>query len=272
MQRHDSNYTSIGNTKDVGPEVLQGLLNFIDSNTQESEEMPQVDIPFDVKEDIASTPPLVPEVKDEVTPLRQLNSVSFGIREQCKLITDLTYEMEDAAYGNEVLSKITALYKDMYHVCRKESPIMPLRTDHLKFSVLSGRRRNRGVYCRRRIVPLFPSKTPRSRQSKQSRFGRKSTSQVSETKIDVMLNPEAEESEDSPTPMDLSDDEDNIAPFIDLASYRTQDQVTQKVLTTPGLSLRQQIYFKVYFSYYFLYMYINKQSVHRISLSQGEKR
>ena len=87
-----------------------------------------------------------------------------------------------------------------------------------------------------------------------------------------MLNPEAEESDDSPTPMDVSDDEDNIAPFIDLASYRTQDQVTQKVLTTPGLSLRQQIYFKVYFSYYFLYMYINKQSVHHISLSQGEKR
>ena len=73
-----------------------------------------------------------------------------------------------------------------------------------------------------------------------------------------MLNPEAEESDDSPTPMDVSDDEENIAPFIDLASYRTQDQVKQKVLTTPGLLLRQQIYIKVYFSYYFLYMYINK--------------
>ena len=67
-----------------------------------------------------------------------------------------------------------------------------------------------------------------------------------------MLNPEAiGDSDDdgndseSPTPMEISDTEDNIAPFIDLASYKGQDEIKQKVLTTPGLLLREQIHLKV---------------------------
>ena len=240
LRRHDSKYSTIGDTKDIEPEVLQGVLNFIDTNTQSPE---QVEIPSDLKEEIARTPTDVPAVMDELTPLRHLNRVTFGIREQCKLITDLTYEMEDHAYGDGVLIKLTDLYRGMYEFCRKESPILPIRKDNLKFKVLSGRQRKKGVFCRRRIIPLFPTKTTKSRQAKQSRFGRKKTSQVSETTIDEIMNPEADNSDSDPSPMDVSDD--NIAPFIDLASYRTQDEIKQKVFTTPGLLLREHITVKV---------------------------
>ena len=252
LRRHDKNYSNIGNTKDVDPDVLHGVLNFIETNTQVPDE---IEVPPEVKESMDITSTDLPEIKDELTPLRQLNSVTFGIREQCKLITDLTYDLDDHLYGDEVLQKLTSVFKEMYTVCRKDSPVVPLRKDQLKFTVLGGqnrRRRRKGYFCRRRIVPLFPSKTQKSRQAKQSRFGRKTSSAVTDTTIHMMLNPEAiGDSDDdgndseSPTPMEISDTEDNIAPFIDLASYKGQDEIKQKVLTTPGLLLREQIHLKV---------------------------
>ena len=257
MRRHDSTYNPIGNTSDVDAEVLQGLLNFIDSNTQVPEE---IVVSKEVKDELQMSTPDVPEIKDDLTPLRQLSSVTFGIREQCKLITDLTYQMDSPGYGNEILQKITDLYKQMYSVCRKDSPVLPLRKDHLKFKVLSGVNRKKGLFRRRRIVPLFPTKTNRSRQAKQSRFGRKSTSRVSDTTIDLMLNPEAIDDDDdnnndtaakTQSPMEWSDTEDNIAPFVDLAAYKSQDVIKQKVFTTPGLLFREHIHAQVeHFIYY----------------------
>ena len=37
------------------------------------------------------------------------------------------------------------------------------------------------------------------------------------------------------TPMEVSENEDDVVPFMDLASYKGQDQMREKVLTTPGL-------------------------------------
>ena len=246
LRRHDSTY----NPSDVEAEVLQGLLNFIDSNTQVPEE---IVVSKEVKDDLQMSTPDVPEIKDDLTPLRQLSSVTFGIREQCKLITDLTYQMDSPEYGHEILQKITDLYKQMYSMCRKDSPVLPLRKDHLKFKVLSSVNRKKGLFNCRRIVPLFPTKTNRSHQAKQSRFRRKSTSRVSDTTIDLMLNPEAidDDGDNNDTaaktqsPMEWSDTEDNIAPFVDLAAYKSQDVIKQKVFTTPGLLFREQIHAQV---------------------------
>ena len=40
---------------------------------------------------------------------------------------------------------------------------------------------------------------------------------------------------DNETPMEVSENEDDVVPFMDLASYKGQDQMWEKVLTTPGL-------------------------------------
>ena len=99
------------------------------------------------------------DVKDEFGTLRALNKVLFGIWEQCKLITDLSYQMDDVACGETVLSHLTDLFMQMYDTCRKDSLVVPLRKDHLKFTVLGGQRKKKGFYRGRRIVPLFLIKT-----------------------------------------------------------------------------------------------------------------
>ena len=78
LRRHDSTYTTIGDIKDVDPELLQGVLNFIEMNTQ----IPQkIDIPEDMKQDLGMSPTdiLGTDVKDEIRTLRALNKVSFRI-------------------------------------------------------------------------------------------------------------------------------------------------------------------------------------------------
>ena len=78
MHRHDSTYTTIGDIKDVDPELLQGVLNFIEMNTQ----IPQkIDVPEDMKQDLGMCPTDIPgtDVKDEIGTLRALNKVSFRI-------------------------------------------------------------------------------------------------------------------------------------------------------------------------------------------------
>ena len=234
LRHHDSTYCTIGDVKDVDPDVLQGVLNFIDTNTQVAE---QIDMPEDVKQDFGalSTGTMGAEVIDEMGSLRALNKVSFGIREQCKLITDLSYQMDDVGCGEIILEHLTDLYKHMYDKCHKDALVVPLRKDHLKFTVLGGRKRKRGLFRGRRIVPLYPTKTAKARQAKQSHFSRKANSRVTETTIAQMLSPKGSDDNDNETPMQVSDEEGDVVPFVDLVLYRGQDEIQEKVLTTPGV-------------------------------------
>ena len=61
-------------------------------------------------------------------------------------------------------------------------------------------------------------------------FGRKSNSLVTKTTIKEMLGAKRQE-----TPMEVSDGDKDVVPFEDLASYRCQDELREKVLTTEGL-------------------------------------
>ena len=62
---HNSTYTTIGDVKDVDPKLLQGVLNFIATNTQIPE---KIDVPEDVKQDLRMTSTDIPDtdVKDEI--------------------------------------------------------------------------------------------------------------------------------------------------------------------------------------------------------------
>ena len=85
--------------------------------------------------------------------------------------------MDDFGCGETVLGHLTDLYKHMYDTCRKDGLVMPLWKDHLKFTVLGGqKRKKKGLFHGRRIVPLYPTKTAKERQARHSHFGRKSNS------------------------------------------------------------------------------------------------
>ena len=232
---HDSTYTTIGNVKDVDPKLLQGVLNFIEMNTQIPE---KIEVLEDVKQDLGMSTTDIPgtDIKDEIGTLRALNKVSFGIQEQCKLIADLSYQMDDVGCGETVLGHLTDLYKHMYDVCRKDGLLVPLRKDHLKFIVLCGqKRKKKGLLNGRRIVPLYPTKTAKARQARHSHFGRKSNFRVTETTIKEMLGAKGSDDDNNETLMEVSDGDKDVVPFVDLASYRCLDEQREKVLTTPGL-------------------------------------
>ena len=78
MHHHNSTYTTIGDIKDVDPELLQGVLNSIEMNTQIPE---KIEVPEDVKQDLGMSSTDIPgtDVKDEIGTLRALNKVCFRI-------------------------------------------------------------------------------------------------------------------------------------------------------------------------------------------------
>ena len=124
--------------------------------------------------------------------------------------------MDDVTCGESILGQLTELYRSMYNTCRKDSVILPLCKDHLKFRVLCGQRRKKGVFHGRRIAPLYPNRTVKSCQAKLSHFGRKSKSQVTEMTITHMLAGKDGNDNDNETPMEVSENEDDIVPFVEI--------------------------------------------------------
>ena len=181
--------------------------------------------------------------------------------------------MDDVGCGETVLGHLTDLYKHMYDACRKDGLVVPLRKDHLKFTVLGGQKRKvKGLFHRRRIVPLYPKKTAKARQARHSCFGRKSNALVTETTIKEMLSAKGSDDNDNETVIEVSDGDKDVVPFVDLASYRCQDELREKVLTTPGLLQCQHTNCQVkYFHILWPYLiYLSHYSF--LSYSQEETR
>ena len=104
--------------------------------------------------------------------VRELNRVGHGIHEQCKLITDLTYELESLDCGQYVLEELMGLYQYLYKNGQEHHGLPHLRKEHLCHRLLFKSKHKRGFFHRRRIVPLYPTKSGKVRQAKASRFGR----------------------------------------------------------------------------------------------------
>ena len=76
------------------------------------------EVTAEIKQDLVAVDMVMEtETKEEDNVLqmvRQLNRVGSGIREQCKLITDLTYELESLDCGQYVQEELTSMYKYFY--------------------------------------------------------------------------------------------------------------------------------------------------------------
>ena len=87
---------------------MKDVLNFVDATTDEGTEMAEVAL--EMKEGLAVEVGMETEVKQGdpvVQMVRELNRVGRGIHEQCKLITDLMYELESLDCGQYVLEELT---------------------------------------------------------------------------------------------------------------------------------------------------------------------
>ena len=94
---------------------MKDVLNFVDATMDKGTEVAEV--APEMKEGLAVEVGTETEVKQGdpvVQMVRELNQVGRGICEQCKLITDLTYELESLDCGQYVLEELTGLYQYLY--------------------------------------------------------------------------------------------------------------------------------------------------------------
>ena len=80
--------------------------------------------------------------------VRELNRVGHGIREQCKLITDLTFELESLDCGQYVLEELTGLYQYLYKNGQEHRGHPHLHKEHLRHRPLFKSKHKRGFFCR----------------------------------------------------------------------------------------------------------------------------
>ena len=241
LRHHDSTFTGVGDTKDVDPEVLHSVLKFIEMNTEDC--IDSVHIDTDMKDSFGvetSTDGNKYDVPDTVGTLLHLKQIGDGIREQCKMIADVMYNMEDAETGNIILSQLCDVYNYFYKNCQNHKGILGVCKDNLKFRTLTGKRKNKGFFRWRRIIPLFPLKY---RKQKASKFGRKSTysgnttlDDVHTTTSDDWLGTTSDEMSSIPTSTvhitssdnDMDTELSDFSPFVNLEAYKGQDDLESR--------------------------------------------
>ena len=117
----------------IDANTVKDVLNFVDATTDEGTEV--VEVTAEMKEGLAvgvGTETKAKQGDPVVQMVRELNQVGRGIREQCKLIMDLTYELESLDCGQYVLEELTGLYQYLYKNRQEHHGLPHLRKEHLR--------------------------------------------------------------------------------------------------------------------------------------------
>ena len=123
-----------------------------------------------------------------------------------------------------MLEEVMGLYQYLYQNGQEHRGLPHLHKEHLCHRPLFKSKHKRGFFRRRRIVPLYLTKSQKVRQAQASRFGRQSGQEAEEV--------------DSDENMEIVEEVEKLAeesPFIDLEAYKGQDDRQAKSLGTPGL-------------------------------------
>ena len=78
--------------------------------------------------------------------VRELNRVGHGIRKQCKLITDLMYELESMDCRQYVLEELMGLYQYLYKNGQEHRGLPHLHKEHLRHRPLFKSKHKRGFF------------------------------------------------------------------------------------------------------------------------------
>ena len=128
--------------------MVKEILTFVDTMMSEGTDV--VEVTAEIKQDLVAVDIVAEtETKQEdnfLQMVRQLNHVGSGIREQCKLITDLTYELELLDCGQYVLEELTGLYMYFYKNGQEHGGLPQLCRDHLQFQPLFKKRASQGYF------------------------------------------------------------------------------------------------------------------------------
>ena len=135
MERRDPTYRASVDSdgQQIDADTVKDVLNFVDATMDKGTEVAEV--AAEMKEGLAVEVGMETEAKQGdpvVQMVRELNRVGHGIREQCKLIMDLTYELESLDCGQYVLEELTGLYQYLYKNGQEHRGLLHLRKEHLR--------------------------------------------------------------------------------------------------------------------------------------------
>ena len=149
MERRDPMYRASVDSdgQQIDADTVKDVLNFVDATTDEGTEVAEV--AAEMKEGLAVGVGTETEAKQGdpvVQMVRELNRVGHGIHEQCKLITDLTYELESLDYGQYVLEELTGLYQYLNKKGQEHRGVQHLRKEHLCHRPLFNSKHKQGFF------------------------------------------------------------------------------------------------------------------------------
>ena len=151
MERRDPTYRASvdSDSQQFDADTMKDVLNFVDTTTDEGTEVAEV--AAEMKEGLAvgvSTETEAKQGDPVVQMVRELNRVGRGIREQCKLIPDLTYELESLDCSQYVLEELTGLYQYLYKNGQEQRGVLHLCKEHLRHRPLFKSKHKRGFFRR----------------------------------------------------------------------------------------------------------------------------
>ena len=88
-----------------------------------------------------------------------IDTLCFKIREQCTLISTVSYNATDVQGTKETLETLSAVYRYFHLQCENDSGLVQLKTGDLVFRTNRNRKPKRaGMFGKRRITPLYNTK------------------------------------------------------------------------------------------------------------------
>ena len=131
----------------IDANTVKDVLNFVDATMDEGTEVAEV--APEMKEGLAVEIGTEMEAKQGdpvVQMVRELNRVGRGIHGQCKLITDLMYELKSLDYGQYVLEELTGLYQYLYKNGQEHRGLPHLHKEHLCHGPLFKSKHKQGFF------------------------------------------------------------------------------------------------------------------------------
>ena len=134
-------------SQQIDVDTVKDVLNFVDATTDEGTEVAEV--APEMKGGLAVEVGMEMEVKEGdpvVQMVRELNRVGRGICKQCKLITDLRYELESLDCRQYVLEELMGLYQYLYKNGQEHRGLPHLSKEHLHHRPLFKSKHKRGFF------------------------------------------------------------------------------------------------------------------------------
>lgn len=157
------------------PQVMRTYDNVIQTEImsfdEETREQHPPAHPGDGQEQLTSDPPANAEIDNEAVEAakleREMRNLCAKVREQCSLISSLTWSVEKVESVRSVNESLSEIYHNFYSECQDHDGVVHLKKDDLPFQTLRKKKPTTpGFHRNRRIIPIGKAKTRKKKNKR----------------------------------------------------------------------------------------------------------